>query len=173
MAQTVYDWDASSLEAANRDIIQVMGQHLDNFADGIITNAAQRAIIEELESCEAFVNFHKHINEGVVQVDAEFEGIINKRTSVFPLGHEWKVRFTIDADIPPEGSQQKKHIGFEIHIKTKPKQAGHAWCDAVPKGRPCLGTSMDQETTQRRTKTFPNSDEMTYWYTTYKLRKNQ
>ncbi|CAF0926203.1 unnamed protein product [Adineta ricciae] len=169
MAQIVYDWDAPNLESANRDIIQVMYQHLKNFAGGIITNAAQQAIMEELKLCEAFVNFHKHIDEGVVQVDAEFEGIIKKKTSVFPLGHEWKVRFTIDADIPPEGSQQRKHIGFEIHIKTKPKQAGHAWCN-VPKGRPCLGTSMDQETAERVTKTFPNLDEMTYWYNTYTLK---
>ncbi|CAF3187872.1 unnamed protein product [Rotaria socialis] len=169
MSRIVYDWDAPDLRSANQNVIKVMIQYLENYGDGIITNAAQKFIINKLQTYTPFCNFYQDIERGIVQVDAEFEGTINKETSIFRIGHKWKVRFTIDADIPPPGSTQKKHIGFEIHIKSKSKQAGHAWCNAVPRGRPSTNERMRETETTPITETFPNTDTITYSFTTHAL----
>lgn len=169
MSSIIYDWTAEDLKSANERVIKTMVQYLENVGDGIITNAAQRFIINKLQTYTHFCNFYQNIERGIVQVDAEFEGTINQKTKVFAEGHQWKVRFTIDADIPPPSSTQKKHIGFEIHIKTKPKQVGHAWCDAVPKGRPGTGERMRETKTGSTTETFPNTDTLTYCFTTHAL----
>lgn len=51
-------------------------------------------------------------------------------------------------------------IGFEIHIKGKSKQVGHAWCDALPKERSSTGASMSTTESQKETYRFENTDEL-------------
>ncbi|UJR06776.1 hypothetical protein I4U23_011063 [Adineta vaga] len=115
-------------------------------------------------------DFHKNIADGIVQVDVNFEATINKTTSSHQDGDSCQIRFTIDADTPLPTSRQRKHIGFEIYFKAKPKQTGHAWCDAVPKGRPGTGVDMKESTEGPITKEFLNKDTVTYSITTYTLK---
>lgn len=170
MSSGEYDLQAPDLKSANDFAIKKMSDYISQSGGHVMTAAAQKFIIDKLQSEEfPFRTFYKTISDGVVQIDAEFEGVINKGTQLFKEGHEWKVRFTIDADIPPRDSNQKPHIGFEIHIKGKSKQAGHAWCDSVPKGRPGTGVSMREEKTGPVEHQFKNTDELKYWLTTYKI----
>ncbi|CAF1247053.1 unnamed protein product [Adineta steineri] len=165
-----YDRQTTDLKAANDFAIEKLKDYLNKFGEETMTKASKNFIIDLLENQGSpFRTFYENIKDGTVQIDAEFEGTINKGTQLFKEGHEWKVRFTIDADTPPSGSNQKKHIGFEIHIKGKSKQAGHAWCDAVPKGRPGTGVAMREEKTGPMEHTFQNKDELKYWFTTYKI----
>ncbi|CAF1059393.1 unnamed protein product [Rotaria sp. Silwood1] len=170
MSSGGYDWQAPDLKSANDFAIKKMVEYIKQSGDAVMTAAAQRYIIDQLQKeGSPFHTFYEKIKDGTVQIDVEFEGTINKGTQLFRAGHEWKVRFTIDADTPPPGSDQKKHIGYEIHIKGKSKQAGHAWCDAVPKGRPGTGVGMLEEKTRPIEHQFPNTDELKYWFTTYKI----
>ena len=170
MADIIYDWPASDLASANRDVVKVMIQHLEKVCAGDMPAAAIRTVKQKLQTLSPLCDFHKDIANGIVQVDVNFEGTINRGTSLLREGYTWQIRFTIDADIPPSFSTQKKHIGFEIHFKTKSKQAGHAWCDAVPKGRPGTGVGMKETTEGTITETFPNTDTLKYSITTYTLR---
>ena len=164
-----YDYNARDLPSANEFVIKSMVQYVERDCKGDIPPAAIKYITDKLRTLSPMCNFHKNIASGVVQVDVNFQGTINGGTSLFKDGYTWKIRCTIDADIPPSSSSQRKHVGFEIHFKTKSKVAGHAWCDDVSKGRSATGVRMHESTSEAVTDTFKNNDTVTYSITTHTL----
>lgn len=54
-----------------------------------MTAAAQRFIIDQLQKQRSpFRTLYERIKDDIVQIDAEFEGIVNKSTQLFRVGHE-------------------------------------------------------------------------------------
>lgn len=169
MADNAYDSNANDLVTANKKVIETMVEYVEKTGDGEIPPAAIRYITDKLKTLTPLCKFHENIARGTVQVYVNFEGTVNKTTSMFRDGQEWRIRFTIDADIPPPESAQKKHMGFEIHLKKKSKVAGHVWCDAVPKGRPGTGARMNVSVSDKVDHEFPNTDTLSYSITTHTI----
>jgi len=108
----------------------------------------------------------------VLSLHSSLSSVTNKGThrDIYTTEGDWRIRITIDADIPPPSSTQGKHIGFGVDFKGTPKVTGHIWCDAVPRGRPGTGVSMRENTiTDRETTVLPNGDQVIFSLKTYSI----
>ena len=116
-----FDEDASDLATANRMVVKDFENYLKNLIENraVVPPGSTRAVIEKLTSSQHLTNFHNKINDNIVQVDFSFSGTVVKGTQVNTVGDTWNMKFTIDADVPPAGSKQKPHIGYEISLNGK------------------------------------------------------
>ena len=180
MATAEYDSSADDVESANKLAIQLIEKCFEQKVQGVIPPGPYKFILKQLNRSESnsakiptmsyLHDFHKKIGEGIVQVDATFEINVDNKIKQFPAGGDWRIRITIDADIPPPSSTQGKHIGFGVDFKGTPKVTGHIWCDAVPRGRPGTGVSMRENTiTDRETTVLPNGDQVIFSLKTYSI----
>ena len=180
MATAEYDSSADDVESANKLAIQLIEKCFEKKVQGAIPPGPYKFILKQLnwrESNSATIptmsylhDFHKKIEAGIVQVDATFEVNVDNETKQFPMGGNWRIRITIDADTPPLSSTQGKHIGFEVDFKGIPKVAGHIWCNAVPRGRPGMGVNMRENTiTDCETTKLPNGDQVIFSLKTYSI----
>ena len=180
MATAEYDSSADDVESANKLAIQLIEKCFEQKVQGVIPPGPYKFILKQLNRSESnsakiptmsyLHDFHKKIGEGIVQVDATFEINVDTKTKLFPVGGNWRIRITIDADTPPSSSIQGKHIGFEVDFKGISKVAGHIWCNAVPRGRPGMGVSMRENTiTDCETTKLPNGDQVIFSLKTYSI----
>ena len=79
------------------------------------------------------------------------------------------MKFTIDADVPPAGSKQKPHIGYEISVNGTKKQVGHTFFTGLTIGRPELGINLVECNQEESKKTLPNGDTMEWSFVCWKL----
>ena len=180
MASGEYDSPAGDLVSANKKAIQGIKKCFSDMVKGEIPPGPYNFILKQLDSEESnseristmryFHEFYRKIEEGIVQVDANFDVNSDNETKKFRNGGKWRIRITIDADTPPPSSTQGKHIGFEVDFKGTSKRSGHIWCDAVPKGRPGTGVSMKENTiTDCETKKLPNGDQVIFSLKTHSI----
>lgn len=73
-------------------------------------------------ACPIVKNLYKNNGEKtgqVVQVEGEFTNTNPASTT--------KVWIVLDVDVPPAGSTQEPHIGWELHVDGKRLANGHCW----------------------------------------------
>ena len=137
-----------------------------------IPPGATREIITKLLNSPRLTNFHTNLNDKIVQVDFSFSGTIVQGTSVNGVGDTWCIIFKIDADVPPAGSSQRPHIGYEIILDGKKKQVGHKFCENLTIGRPGLNESLikHSEESSSSPMTLPNGDTMKWSFVSWKTK---
>lgn len=75
----------------------------------------------QISSVTAITNLHENNRAaGVVQVNTNFEGIKGN-------GVRYRLACMTDVDIPPPGSTQAPHFGWEIHFNGGRVGNGHVW----------------------------------------------
>ena len=156
------DEDASDLATANRMVVNDFQMYLDKMKQdrASIPPGSTRAIIDKLINSQHLTNFHATLNEKIVQVDFDFSGTVVQSTTVNREGDTWRLKFRIDADVPPVGSTQKPHIGYEISLNGVKKQVGHKFVNSLNIGRPGLDVDMVVGHREGSQTTLPNGDTM-------------
>jgi len=117
------DENASSLEDANKKIVQDMIKCVEDKNCGDAPGAARSWISEILKKSGPTNNFHRYVNgpsNQVVEVENIFEGQTGD-------GTKWTMRFIINADLRNEKLNQKPHFGCEVHWNTQPLLRTHKW----------------------------------------------
>lgn len=162
---------APDLTTANRMVVKDFERYLEKMKSdrAPVPPAATRTILEKLTNADYLTGFHKKlVNDKIVQVDFSFEGTIVQGTSVNAVGDTWRLKFTIDADVPPAGSAQKPHIGYEISLDGLKKQVGHKFVNGLNIGRPGLGISMTDCYHEKSSTTLNNGDTIQWSFVGWK-----
>jgi hypothetical protein len=168
-----FDEDASDLATANRMVVTDFQTYLEKMKNDRVPvpPGATRAIIEKLMNSQYLTNFYRKLNDKIVQIDFSFSGTVVQGTSVNRVGDTWRLKFTIDADVPPAGSKQKPHIGYEISLDGKKKQVGHKFFTGLTIGRAGLDVDLvdcDREESKSK-ETLPNGDTMEWSFVCRRL----
>jgi hypothetical protein len=169
-----FDEDASKLDlaAANRMVVKDFQTFMENMKTNRVPAppGAARMILDKLMNSQYLTNFYSKLNDKIVQADFSFSGTIVQGTSVNRVGDTWRIKFTIDADVPPAGSQQKPHIGYEISVDGTKKQVGHKFFTGLTVGRPGLGVDLVEHGREESKATLPNGDTMEWSFVYWRLR---
>lgn len=166
-----YDEDASDLATANKMVVKDFEVYLEGMKKcrAAVPPGSVKVIIEKLMNSQYLTQFYSKLTEKIVQVDFSFSGTIVQGTSVNRVGDIWRMKFTIDADVPPSGSTQKPHIGYEISLNGAKKQVGHKFFTGLNIGRPGVGISLSECNREESKITLPNGDEMEWLFVCWKL----
>ncbi|KAI9700802.1 MAG: hypothetical protein M1836_002171 [Candelina mexicana] len=91
----------------------------------------------------------------VVQVDVTYNG---KRGN----GGKYDVHIMLDVDVPPPGSTQEPHIGWEVKLNGQRVGNGHDWvpADVFKVGRPAPGTPLETYPIAPEEKKFEGNGEV-------------
>jgi hypothetical protein len=165
------DEDAPDLATANKMVVNDFQTYLEQIknARAVIPPGSTKAIIEKVKNLQYLTNFHSNLNEKIVQADFSFSGTVVQGTSVNSAGDTWRLKFRIDADVPPPGSEQKPHIGYEISLNGVKRQVGHKFVTSLTTGRPGLGVGLVECHREESQATLPNGDKMEWSFVCWKL----
>ena len=166
-----FDVNEKILAQANERIVQRMLSYAEVMHHSwstavLIPEQAIKRIHEALQTSNASNNFEElNRDHMVVQVDEIFS---DTRAD----GTLWSITFSIDADIPPEGSRQTPHFGITIERdKGLYRNVGHVFVtEQIPYGR---GAPYEQSSNSNNTtwtvnevrldnRTFKHEREVTY-----------
>ncbi len=166
-----FDEDAPDLATANKMVVKDFQTYLEKMKNDRVPvpPGAARAIIEKLMNSQYLTNFYRKLNDKIVQIDFSFSGTVVQGTSVNRVGDTWRLKFTIDADVPPAGSKQKPHIGYEISLNGTKKQVGHKFFGGLTIGRPGLGLDLVDCDREESKTTLPNGDTMEWSFVCRRL----
>ena len=160
------DEDASSLQDANKKVIQDMVKCAEQKKRGDASGEAMSWVIEILKNSSPINHFYQHVNgpsNQVVEVEYIFKGQTGDGTT-------WTMRFTINADLPNEARKQKAHFGCDVFWNNERLRATHKWLpDGMLKvGRPTIqGIKLEEFRTGRDEKKFDDKRHVT-WESTSK-----
>ncbi|CAF1002761.1 unnamed protein product [Rotaria sordida] len=130
------DENASSLEDANKKVLQDMIKCAEQKKRGDASGEAMSWVIEILKNSNPTNNFYQHVNGSSNQV-VEVENIFQGQTGD---GKPWEMRFKINADLPNEARKHKAHFGCDVFWNNERILATHKWLpDGMLKvGRPTI-----------------------------------
>ncbi|CAF1633503.1 unnamed protein product [Didymodactylos carnosus] len=138
--------NAETTRDANAQVIKKWLDYVKSFGPNEIPADGCKYICDTLSNSRSSVGFHENIaTDRIVQVDEYFHGKTGGEK-------EWKIRFTIDADVPPEHSSQKPHIGYTVELSpvtgNHRRFNGHIFLPSgvLPMGRPSTQEYMDDHT---------------------------
>ena len=155
------DADASSLEDANKRVVQDMIKCAQQQRRGDASGEAMAWVVEILNKSGATNNFHQYVNgpsNQVVEVENIFEGQTGD-------GTKWKMRFIINADLPNQARGHRAHFGCDVFWNNDRILATHKWLpDGMLKvGRPTIqGITLEQFQTGRDEKKFDHKRYATW-----------
>ncbi|UJR17578.1 hypothetical protein I4U23_004474 [Adineta vaga] len=166
-----FDQDAPDLATANTMVVKDFQNYLEKMKTvrAPVPPGATKAIIEKVLNSSYLTNFHRNLTDRIVQVDFSLSGTIVQGTSVNCVGDTWRLKFTIDADVPPTGSKQKPHIGYEISLDGAKKQVGHKFCNSLSIGRPGLGVNLIKHDGEDSSMILPNGDTMEWAFVRWRV----
>ncbi|CAF1007249.1 unnamed protein product [Rotaria sordida] len=121
------DENASSLEDANKKVLQDMIKCAEQKKRGDASGEAMSWVIEILKNSNPTNNFYQHVNGSSNQV-VEVENIFQGQTGD---GKPWEMRFKINADLPNEARKHKAHFGCDVFWNNERILATHKWLPDV------------------------------------------
>lgn len=173
MAGRGVDATAKDLASANQMIVKAMVDYVEDkskIAAAEVRPNAKRFITDKLRTSTYLNNFHMNIENKIVQVDEYFSGEFVTDTTDASAGKTWRMKFTIDADVPPPGSTQTPHLGYQIELNGTKKQVGHIFVDSLKIGRPATNISLNETKSEEVSVKLPNDDTVKYYYVVGKLK---
>jgi hypothetical protein len=172
MAERGLNVTAKDLPSANQMIVKAMVDYVEDkykLAAAEIRPNGKRFIVDKLKTSTYLNNFHTNIDSKIVQVDECFSGEFVVDTMDASAGTTWRLKFRIDADVPPPDSTQTPHLGYEIELNGTKKQVGHVFVDSLKTGRPATNIRLNESKSEQVATNLPNGDKVAYHYVVGRL----